>query len=89
MKKFAVNFRVATGSALAHGCKKWEVRKSVRSFTGAVVAAVFESFSAASKFAKRWAGECGYKFCAVRPQSGSFVVSVPVQWAKSNQLEWV
>ena len=79
-------FRRVSGSALAFGCSSWQVRRSVRSFSGAVVSAVFGSFSAASAFARRWASACGYKFCAVRPSgSGQFSVSVPVQWGGAGQ----
>jgi hypothetical protein len=84
MKISAISFKSVSGSALAHGCSTWRVRKSIHSFTGSVISAVFSEFQLAANFARRWAVNCGYRFCAVRRVGSSFSVSVPVEWAKSE-----
>lgn len=78
-------FRSVAGSALRFGCVSWSVGGSSLSFSGSCVRAVFASSAAASAFASCWAARVGF-FCAVRSQSGRFVVSVPVAAVPSSRL---
>ena len=78
MKKIA-------GSAVGSGCYRWFIRRSTHSFTGWVLVAVFRNAQWAKAFAERWAGKCGYRFCAIRFRDGAWSVSVPVAgpaWAE-------
>ena len=74
-------WRRLVGSALAAGALRWRVRRSVRSFSGAVVVVGFVSSAAASAFAAAWSGWVGFPL-AVRRFAGRcgpvFGVSVPV-----------
>lgn len=74
----ALRWRVVAGFALAAGACRWRLRRSARSFSGAVLCCGFSSLAAASAFAAAHAGRCGLP-CAVRRFSGPlWVVSVPV-----------
>ena len=79
-----VSFRSVSGSALAFGCQRWWVRRGRWVAERDILVAVFASFSSASAFARRWAGECGYGSVLVRASSvGRWFVSVPVSGAVS------
>ncbi len=82
-------WRSLVGSALSSGACRWRVRRSVRSFSGAVVVVGFSSASAASVFAGAWSGWVGFP-CAVRRFAGAagpvFGVSVPVAVPPSLRL---
>lgn len=54
------------------------VRRSFRSFSGAVCVCLFSSSSVAGGFAGAVASGLGLPFCAVRRSFGAFAVSVPV-----------
>ena len=74
------SFRSVSGSALSSGCSSWWLRPG-RSGGGFRLVARFASFSAASLFAYRLAGSCGFRFVSVRCCQwvrGSWLVSVPV-----------
>jgi hypothetical protein len=73
-------WRRLVGFALAAGACRWRLRRSVRSFAGAVVVAGFSSSAAASAFASAWSGWVGFPL-AVRRFAGAagpvWGVSVP------------
>ena len=54
-----------------------QFRPSRRSFTGFVLVCFFRKRSAASTFARRWAGRLG---CSVAVRGQGFVVSIPVSY---------
>ena len=84
-------FRSVAGFAISAGCSSWWLRPG-RSGGGFRLVARFASFSAASSFARRLAGSCGFHFVAVRPcpsVRGAWVVSVPVSVpAGSSVRQW-
>ena len=82
-------WRRLVGFALAAGACRWRLRRSVRSFSAAVVVVGFSSSAAASAFAGAWSGWVGFPL-AVRRFSGRcgpvFGVSVPVAVPPSLRL---
>lgn len=82
-------WRSLVGSALAAGACRWRVRRSVRSFSGAVVVAGFGCAAAARAFAAAWSGWVGFPV-AVRRFAGRcgpvWGVSVPVAVPPSLRL---
>ena len=79
-------WRRLVGSALASGARRWRVRASARSFSGAVVVVGFGSLAAASAFAAAWSGWCGFPVAVRRFAGGVFGVSVPVAVPPSLRL---
>lgn len=71
-------WRRLVGSALSCGARRWRVRASVRSFSGAVVVVGFSSLAAAAAFAAAWAGWVGFPLAVRRFAGGVWGVSVPV-----------
>jgi hypothetical protein len=71
-------WRRLVGSALSSGARRWRVRASVRSFSGAVVVVGFRSALAASVFAAAWSGWVGFPLAVRRFAGPVFGVSVPV-----------
>ena len=70
-------FRGVVGHALAFGASRWRLRRSARSFSGAVVVVGFADQSAAATFAAAFSGWCGVSL-AVRRFGAVWGVSVPV-----------
>ena len=76
-------WRRLVGSALASGARRWRIRSSSRSFSGAVLVVGFTNCGAAVAFASAWAWWVG---CAVAlrrrssPIGTLWAVSVPVAW---------
>lgn len=79
-------WRALVGSALSCGARRWRVRASVRSFSGAVVVVGFRSASAAARFASAWSGWCGFPLAVRRFAGPVFGVSVPVAVPPSLRL---
>lgn len=71
-------FRVVVGHALAFGASRWRLRRSARSFSGAVVVVGFTDQSAASTFAAAFSGWCGVSLAVRRFGAALWGVSVPV-----------
>ena len=67
-----------TGHALAFGASRWRLRRSARSFSGAVVVVGFADPSAASTFAAAFSGWCGVSLAVRRFGAALWGVSVPV-----------
>ena len=79
-------WRRLVGSALAAGARRWRVRRSARSFSGAVVVVGFGSAASASAFASAWSGWVGFPLAVRRFAGGVFGVSVPVAVPPSLRL---
>ena len=71
-------FRLVVGHALAFGAARWRLRRSARSFSGAVVVVGFSDSSAASAFAASFSGWCGVSLAVRRFGAALWGVSVPV-----------
>ncbi|QQZ31093.1 hypothetical protein HMY34_19925 (plasmid) [Thiothrix subterranea] len=71
-------FRAVVGHALAFGAARWRLRRSARSFSGAVVVVGFADQSAASTFAAAFSGWCGVSLAVRRFGAALWGVSVPV-----------
>jgi hypothetical protein len=71
-------FRAVVGHALASGASRWRLRRSVRSFSGAVVVVGFADPVAASTFAAAFSGWCGVALAVRRFGAALWGVSVPV-----------
>ena len=71
-------WRVVTGHALAFGAARWRLRRSARSFSGAVVVVGFADQSAAATFAAAFSGWCGVSLAVRRFGAALWGVSVPV-----------
>lgn len=79
-------WRSLVGSALACGARRWRVRASARSFSGAVVVVGFRSASAAAVFAAAWSGWVGFPLAVRRFAGPVWGVSVPVAVPPSLRL---
>jgi hypothetical protein len=76
-------WRCLVGSALATGARRWRVRYSRRSFSGAVLVVGFDGCGAAVAFAAAWAWWVGCALALRRrstPSGTLWAVSVPVAW---------
>jgi hypothetical protein len=71
-------FRAVVGHALAFGASRWRLRRSARSFSGAVVVVGFSDPAAAATFAAAFSGWCGVSLAVRRFGAALWGVSVPV-----------
>jgi hypothetical protein len=76
-------WRSLVGAALATGARRWRIRPSTRSFSGAVLVVGFTNCGTAVAFAGAWAWWIGCALALRRrssPAGTLWTVSVPVAW---------
>lgn len=76
-------WRSLVGHALLAGARRWRIRASARSFSGAVLVVGFNNCGSAVAFAAAWSWWVGCALALRRRSAGGatlWAVSVPVAW---------